>query len=54
MDLDEDEVPLANMDDDDAVRETGVMPVIVGGVAALIAVALIVVGVIYYMNHRRR
>ena len=54
VDLDEDEVPLANMDDDDAVRETGVMPVIVGGVAALIAVALIVVGVIYYMNHRRR
>lgn len=53
IDLDEDEVPLGNMESDDSVRETSVMPIVLGILAAVIAVAIIVGGIIYYKKHTR-
>ena len=53
VDLDEDSVPMANMPDDDAVRDSSVMPIVLGILATVIAVAVIAGGLIYYRKHMR-
>lgn len=53
IDLDEDEVPMGNMKDDDAVRETSAMPIAAGILIAVIAVAIIIGGIIYYKKHTK-
>lgn len=53
VDLDEEEVPLAKGElEEDTIRETSVMPIVVGLLIALLAVAGIVGIVIYYKKKR--
>ena len=53
VDLDEEEVPLAKGElEEDTIRETSVMPIVVGSLIALLAVAGIVGMVIYYKKKK--
>ena len=53
VDLDEEEVPLAKGElEEDTIRETSVMPIVVGSLIALLAVAGIVGIVIYYKKKK--
>lgn len=53
VDLDEEEVPLAKGElEEDTIRETSVMPMVVGSLIALLAVAGIVGIVIYYKKKK--
>lgn len=53
VDLDEEEVPLAKGElEEDSIRETSVMPIVVGSLIALLAVAGIVGIVIYYKKKK--
>lgn len=53
VDLDEEEIPLAKGElEEDTIRETSVMPIVVGSLIALLAVAGIVGMVIYYKKKK--
>lgn len=47
IDLDEEDVPLGNLEDDDEIRETSVLPVVLGVSGGVVALGVIIGGVIY-------
>lgn len=53
VNLDEEEVPLANQDLEDTVRDTSVVPLVLGILVAVIAVAVILGAVLYYKKKNR-
>ena len=54
IDIDEEEAPTANIQEGDTVRSTSALPIVIGIVAAVVAVVAIISGAIYLKRKRRK
>jgi hypothetical protein len=53
IDIDEEEAPTANIQEDNAIRTTSALPIVIGIVVAVVAVVAIICGAVYLKRKRR-